>query len=56
MCSCLFLYVRQTIHGDIYDCVDIYKQPGMDHPTMATERVRVWCFNLICYINFYFDF
>nr|GMD76924.1 blue copper protein-like [Ipomoea batatas] len=29
-----------TIHGDIYDCVDIYKQPGMDHPTMATERIQ----------------
>ncbi|XP_031108337.1 uncharacterized protein LOC116012804 [Ipomoea triloba] len=30
----------KTIHGDIYNCVNIYKQPGMNHPTMATERIK----------------
>nr|GMD91076.1 uncharacterized protein LOC109169837 [Ipomoea batatas] len=31
----------KTIYGDIYDCVDIYKQPGMDHPIMATKRTQM---------------
>ncbi|XP_049389451.1 uncharacterized protein LOC125853755 [Solanum stenotomum] len=32
--------VLQTIHGDIYDCVDIYKQPTLLHPIPHKERIK----------------
>ncbi|KAK4722025.1 hypothetical protein R3W88_012258 [Solanum pinnatisectum] len=31
----------QTIHGDIYDCVDAYKQPTLLHPMPHKERIKV---------------
>ncbi|XP_070029329.1 protein neprosin-like [Nicotiana sylvestris] len=30
----------ETIHGDIFDCVDIYKQPALLHPLLDKERIR----------------
>uniref|UniRef100_A0A3Q7G2Z9 Neprosin activation peptide domain-containing protein n=1 Tax=Solanum lycopersicum TaxID=4081 RepID=A0A3Q7G2Z9_SOLLC len=33
--------VLETIHGDIYDCVDIYKQPTLLHPMPHKERIKV---------------
>ncbi|OIT21839.1 PREDICTED: uncharacterized protein LOC109218374 isoform X1 [Nicotiana attenuata] len=30
----------ETIHGDIYDCVDIYKQPALLHPMLDKERIK----------------
>ncbi|KAG5612310.1 hypothetical protein H5410_023591 [Solanum commersonii] len=29
-----------TIHGDICDCVDMYKQPTLLHPTLGSERIK----------------
>ncbi|KAK9270759.1 hypothetical protein L1049_026342 [Liquidambar formosana] len=28
-------------YGDIYDCVDIHKQPALDHPTLANHKIQV---------------
>ncbi|XP_068639550.1 protein neprosin-like [Aristolochia californica] len=30
----------QTKHGDIYDCVDINKQPAFDHPLLQNHKVQ----------------
>ncbi|XP_049369247.1 uncharacterized protein LOC125834107 [Solanum verrucosum] len=31
----------ETIHGDIYDCVDVYKQPTLLHPMPHKERIKM---------------
>ncbi|WJZ82238.1 hypothetical protein VitviT2T_002012 [Vitis vinifera] len=28
----------KTKHGDIYDCVDFYKQPAFDHPLLKNHN------------------
>ena len=28
----------QTKYGDIYDCVDFYKQPAFDHPLLKNHN------------------
>jgi hypothetical protein len=33
------LLFLQTKHGDIYDCVNIYKQPALDHPLVKNHKV-----------------
>ncbi|XP_049369290.1 uncharacterized protein LOC125834142 [Solanum verrucosum] len=33
--------VLETIHGDIYDCVDVYKQPTLLHPMLHKERIKM---------------
>ncbi|KAJ9679431.1 hypothetical protein PVL29_021380 [Vitis rotundifolia] len=30
----------QTEYGDIFDCVDINKQPALDHPLLENHRVQ----------------
>ncbi|KAG9441279.1 hypothetical protein H6P81_017133 [Aristolochia fimbriata] len=30
-----------TEHGDIYDCVDIYKQPAFDHPLLKNHKLQM---------------
>ncbi|WMV26456.1 hypothetical protein MTR67_019841 [Solanum verrucosum] len=34
-------FVLETIHGDIYDCVDVYKQPTLLHPMSHKERIKM---------------
>ncbi|XP_031390946.1 uncharacterized protein LOC116203390 [Punica granatum] len=31
----------QTEHGDIYDCVDFYKQPAFDHPLLKNHSFHL---------------
>ncbi|XP_058092699.1 protein neprosin-like [Magnolia sinica] len=31
----------QTEYGDIFDCVDIYKQPAFDHPSLKNHIIQV---------------
>ncbi|KAF8398016.1 hypothetical protein HHK36_016942 [Tetracentron sinense] len=31
----------RTEHGDIYDCVDINKQPALDHPLLNHHRIQM---------------
>ncbi|KAL5716066.1 hypothetical protein ACHQM5_017804 [Ranunculus cassubicifolius] len=31
----------QTEYGDVYDCVDIYKQPAFDHPALKYHKLQV---------------
>ncbi|KAK4722045.1 hypothetical protein R3W88_012278 [Solanum pinnatisectum] len=50
--------VLETIHGDIYDCVDVYKQPTLLHPMPHKERIKVqdlYSYNLIDFFFFSFD-
>ncbi|KAG5593237.1 hypothetical protein H5410_043751 [Solanum commersonii] len=28
----------KTVYGDIYDCVDFYKQPAFDHPLLKNHN------------------
>ncbi|XP_031284653.1 uncharacterized protein LOC116143342 [Pistacia vera] len=30
----------RTIYGDIYDCVDQYKQPSLDHPLLKDHKIQ----------------
>ncbi|KAL5978464.1 hypothetical protein ACLOJK_029581 [Asimina triloba] len=32
----------KTAHGDILDCVDIYKQPALDHPLLKDHKIQMW--------------
>ncbi|KAH0652907.1 hypothetical protein KY289_030585 [Solanum tuberosum] len=34
-------FTIETIHGDLYDCVDIYKQPTLLHSTLGSERIKM---------------
>ncbi|KAG5612017.1 hypothetical protein H5410_023298 [Solanum commersonii] len=46
--------VLETVHGDIYDCVDVYKQPTLLHSMPHKERnktdggQKTGCYNNIC--------
>lgn len=31
----------QTEDGNIFDCVDIYKQPAFDHPLLKNHTIQV---------------
>lgn len=42
-----FNNITQTRHGDIYDCVDIYKQPAFDHPWLKDHKIQV---NLLLFL------
>lgn len=33
--------IIQNDFGDIYDCVDIYKQPAFDHPLLQNLTLQV---------------
>ncbi|XP_044468941.1 uncharacterized protein LOC123198321 isoform X1 [Mangifera indica] len=33
--------ILQTEHGDIIDCVDIYKQPSLDHPILKNLTIQM---------------
>ena len=37
----LFLLWLQSEDGDIIDCVDIYKQPAFDHPSLKNHTIQV---------------
>ncbi|KAK4722023.1 hypothetical protein R3W88_012256 [Solanum pinnatisectum] len=50
--------VVETIHGDIYDCVDIYKQPTLLHPMPHKEKIKVqdlYSYNLTDFFFFSFE-
>ncbi|KAL5978459.1 hypothetical protein ACLOJK_029576 [Asimina triloba] len=32
----------KTVHGDIFDCVDIHKQPAFDHPLLKDHKIQMW--------------
>ncbi|KAL5978468.1 hypothetical protein ACLOJK_029585 [Asimina triloba] len=32
----------ETVYGDIFDCVDIYKQPALDHPLLKDHKIQMW--------------
>ncbi|KAF5197172.1 Nep-interacting protein [Thalictrum thalictroides] len=34
-------YDLQTEYGDIYDCIDIYKQPAFDHPALKNHKIQM---------------
>lgn len=31
----------QTEVGDVYDCIDILKQPSLDHPLLQNHKIQV---------------
>ncbi|XP_042519342.1 uncharacterized protein LOC122093143 [Macadamia integrifolia] len=31
----------KTEHGDVYNCVDIYKQPAFDHPLLKDHKIQL---------------
>ncbi|RVW41967.1 hypothetical protein CK203_091905 [Vitis vinifera] len=33
-------FSHETEYGDIFDCVDINKQPALDHPLLKNHRVQ----------------
>uniref|UniRef100_A0A0E0CSI1 Neprosin PEP catalytic domain-containing protein n=1 Tax=Oryza meridionalis TaxID=40149 RepID=A0A0E0CSI1_9ORYZ len=35
------LIVQKTGDGDVYDCVDIYKQPAMNHPLLKNHIIQM---------------
>ncbi|MCL7033319.1 hypothetical protein MKW94_022740 [Papaver nudicaule] len=37
----------RTKFGDIYDCINIYKQPAFDHPLLKNHKIQVTIFSLI---------
>ncbi|KAL5987164.1 hypothetical protein ACLOJK_041161 [Asimina triloba] len=32
----------KTVYGDVFDCVDIYKQPAFDHPLLKDHKIQMW--------------
>nr|XP_027090539.1 uncharacterized protein LOC113711579 [Coffea arabica] len=32
--------VAKTVYGDIYDCIDIYKQPAFNHPALSNHKIQ----------------
>lgn len=40
----------KTIHGEKYGCVDFFKQPAFDHPSMKNHtyhyKVQLWIYPL----------
>ena len=45
----------QTEYGEMYDCVDVYKQPALDHPLLKDHVVQVYYLLSIVYVYLYFD-
>ena len=46
------LIVQKTGDGDVYDCVDIYKQPAMNHPLLKNHIIQVeyyFSYRRICF-------
>ncbi|OVA01277.1 protein of unknown function DUF239 [Macleaya cordata] len=35
------MYNLQTRIGDIFDCIDIYKQPAFDHPLLQNHKIQM---------------
>ncbi|KAL5779156.1 hypothetical protein ACOSQ2_009893 [Xanthoceras sorbifolium] len=31
----------KTVYGDIYNCVDLYKQPALDHPSLKNHKIQM---------------
>jgi hypothetical protein len=31
----------QTEEGDVFDCIDIHKQPAFDHPLLKNHSIQV---------------
>ena len=49
----------QTKHGDIYDCVNIYEQPSLKHPSLKDHTIEVsiftyFVFNFSLKLKFYY--
>ena len=49
----------QTKHGDIYDCVNIYEQPSLKHPSLKDRTIEVsiftyFVFNFSLKLKFYY--
>lgn len=36
-----YFLLLQSEDGDIIDCIDIYKQPGLDHPALKNHIIQV---------------
>ena len=49
------LMFLQTEYGEMYDCVDVYKQPSLDHPLLKDHVVQVYYLLSIVYVYLYFD-
>ena len=45
----------QTEYGEMYDCVDVYEQPSLDHPLLKDHVVQVYYLLSIVYVYLYFD-
>lgn len=46
-----FFFGYQTQEGDTIDCVDINKQPALDHPLLKNHKVQVSYFALPFLVN-----
>ena len=46
----------QTEYGDIFDCVDINKQPALDHPLLKNHKVQVYLTLLLFISSYWFIF
>ncbi|RVW78112.1 hypothetical protein CK203_049749 [Vitis vinifera] len=42
----------ETEYGEMYDCVDVYEQPSLDHPLLKDHVVQVYYFLSIVYLYF----
>ncbi|KAK1260881.1 hypothetical protein QJS04_geneDACA002027 [Acorus gramineus] len=40
-------HVLQGQYGDLFDCIDINKQPAFDNPLLANHKIQV-CNHLLC--------
>lgn len=38
----VYLYL-QTDYGDVFDCVNIYKQPAFAHTLLKNHKLKVYC-------------
>lgn len=36
-----FILIFQDIGGDIFDCIDINKQPALEHPLPKNHKIQV---------------
>ena len=32
---------KEMEDGDVYDCIDVYKQPGLNHPLLKDHKIQV---------------
>lgn len=37
----IFMICLKSEDGDIIDCIDIYKQPAFDHPSLKDHKIQV---------------